>query len=146
MMPEKETNPPRSRPLLKFIYTTGETVKHKPIRDTFSIKDLKRLEPGTSAVNHQWKAMAMCQADLSGKHVNLGAARRVVVVVIESALPDRYDFRCRQQRFKSIDSSLGVVGMNPSGRPDSFDFVSQGDHLAGPFYPSTHSDQTLNPC
>jgi hypothetical protein len=61
-------------------------------------------------VNDDWALHLARERNLSGKRESLGWSRRIVVVIIESALPDR-DRRALEKLAKSRDVTLRVEGM-----------------------------------
>ena len=75
----------------------GEAVEHRALGHALGVEDGERVVPGLAGVDHERQVVLVGEADLRGEHPALHVAGRVVVVVVEPALPHRHDAGLAQQ-------------------------------------------------
>src|SRR5678815_3329638 len=78
--------------------TTAEAMEHSPSRYANPREDVEGVVPRLARVDHEREIALVGQGYLGGKNVALNTARRVVVVIVQSALSDGDDLRFVEQR------------------------------------------------
>ena len=87
----------------------------------------------------------MGERDLLREDLALHVARRVVVVVVETALAHSDDLGLDQQCFEPFDAVRGVVGMHARGRPDAVEGARHRDGRPRMLDRGADGDETRDP-
>ena len=106
-----------------------EAVNHGSRRNAFAPQDVKKIVKGVAGVDDQGQIEFLSQVNLGRECLSLGAARRMLVVVIQSALTNPYQSRVSspshlEHRF---DVMQRVVRVEPDSREDFHTIVKFGD-------------------
>ena len=80
---------PASQAPVGLLGPAGEAVQHRAFGNAFGIEHVEQVGPGVAGVNDQCEVVRVGQPDLRRERVALGGTRRVLVVVVESALAHR---------------------------------------------------------
>ena len=80
-------------------------------------EDLEGLVPRLSGVDDERQVEFVRQTDLLGEHRSLFGGRRLVVVVVESALANGDDAGVGEEFPQALDALCRIVGMDAGCRP-----------------------------
>ncbi len=86
-IPEMDTIIPDVEAAAGVVGTAGEAVQHRPRRHALGLEQVEEIVEGVADVQDQCEIGVDGEADLVAKGGELGIARRVLVVVVEAALP-----------------------------------------------------------
>ena len=103
--------------LARLVGTAGEAVEDRAGRHALGVEDGERVVPRLAGVDHERQAEPVGDADLGGERRTLVVARRVVVVVVEPALPHGHR-RPVEQVGDRLDAVARLVRVQADGGVD----------------------------